>query len=142
VGFRPFIYRLARNYGITGQVQNRMGDVEVVACGETSMLQRFCDDIVDRAPPLSKVTAAERQWLQDTFFDSFEIVASTAAASPEIAVPPDYFMCDECRMELQDPDDRRYQYPFINCTQCGPRYTLIQSLPYDRPNTSMSEFPM
>jgi len=142
VGFRPFIYRLARNYGITGQVQNRMGDVEVVACGETSMLQRFCDDIVDRAPPLSKVTAAERQWLQDTFFDSFEIVASTAAASPEIAVPPDYFMCDDCRMELQDPDDRRYQYPFINCTQCGPRYTLIQSLPYDRPNTSMSEFPM
>lgn len=142
VGFRPFVYRLARDYGITGQVQNRLGDVEVVACGDSSMLQRFCDDIVNRAPPLSKVTAAEQQWLPDTFFDSFKIVPSTAAASPQIAVPPDYFMCDDCRSELQDPSDRRYQYPFINCTQCGPRYTLIQALPYDRPNTSMADFPM
>ena len=142
VGFRPFVYRLASQYGITGQVQNRMGDVEVVACGDHAVLQQFCDDVVNRAPPLSRITATERQWVPVTLFDSFDIIASTATASPQVSVPPDYFMCDECRAELQDPGDRRYQYPFINCTQCGPRYTLIQSLPYDRPNTSMSDFPM
>jgi hydrogenase maturation protein HypF len=142
VGFRPFVYRLASHYGITGQVQNRMGDVEVVACGDYAVLQQFCDDVVECAPPLSRITATQRQWLPDALFDSFNIVASAATASPQVAVPPDYFMCDECRAELQDPGDRRYHYPFINCTQCGPRYTLIQSLPYDRPNTSMSEFPM
>lgn len=142
VGFRPFVYRLASQYGITGQVQNRMGDVEVVACGDYAVLQKFCEDVVNRAPPLSKITATERQWVPDTRFDSFAIIASKAAALPQVSVPPDYFMCDECRAELRDPGDRRFQYPFINCTQCGPRYTLMQSLPYDRPNTSMSDFPM
>jgi hydrogenase maturation protein HypF len=142
VGFRPFVYRLASQYGVTGHVQNRMGDVEVVACGDYAVLQQFCEDVVDRAPPLSKVTAAQRQWLPEVEFDSFNIISSTAAASPQVSVPPDYFMCDDCRAELKDPGNRRYQYPFINCTQCGPRYTLIQSLPYDRPNTSMSDFPM
>jgi hydrogenase maturation protein HypF len=142
VGFRPFVYRLANEYGVTGQVQNRMGDVEVVACGEHAVLQRFCNDVVDRAPPLSKVTTTQQQWLDDVSFASFNIVASAAVASPQVFLPPDFFMCDDCRRELRDPGDRRYQYPFINCTQCGPRYTLIESLPYDRPNTSMSDFPM
>ena len=142
VGFRPFVYRLANHYGITGQVQNRLGDVEVVACGDPAVLRQFCKDIVNRAPPLSSVSATQREWLPAALFDSFNIIASTAAASPQISVPPDYFMCDDCRAELNDPADRRYQYPFINCTQCGPRYTLIESLPYDRPNTSMSEFPL
>ena len=140
VGFRPFVFRLASEHGVTGQVQNRIGDVEIVACGDRRALEKFCTDVVERAPPLSNVTATRQQWLHDTSFDEFSIVASTAAASPQVCVPPDYFMCDDCRNELRDAQDRRYQYPFINCTQCGPRYTLIQSLPYDRPNTSMSEF--
>jgi hydrogenase maturation protein HypF len=142
VGFRPFVYRLASEYGVTGQVQNRLGDVEVIACGEHAVLQRFCGDVVDRAPPLSQVTSTQRQWLDDVSFADFNIVSSSAQASPQVFMPPDYFMCDDCRRELQDPHDRRYQYPFINCTQCGPRYTLIQSLPYDRPNTSMADFPL
>jgi len=142
VGFRPFVYRLASEYGVTGQVQNRLGDVEVIACGEHAVLQRFCGDVVDRAPPLSQVTITQRQWLDDVSFADFNIVSSSAQASPQVFMPPDYFMCDDCRRELQDPHDRRYQYPFINCTQCGPRYTLIQSLPYDRPNTSMADFPL
>jgi len=142
VGFRPFVYRLAGEYGITGQVQNRLGDVEVIACGEQEVLQRFCGDVVDRAPPLSRVTRTQQQWLTDVAYVDFNIVASATGATPHIFVPPDYFMCDDCRHELSDPGDRRYQYPFINCTQCGPRYTLIEALPYDRPNTSMADFPL
>ncbi len=142
VGFRPFVYRLASQYGITGQVQNRLGDVEVVACGDHVKLQQFCADIMECAPPLSRVTASKQQWLADVLFDGFEIVTSTADDAAQICVPPDYFMCDDCRKEMQDPADRRFRYPFINCTQCGPRYTLIRSMPYDRPNTSMSGFRM
>ena len=142
VGFRPFVYRLASEYGVTGQVQNRLGDVEVIACGDHAVLQRFCGDVVDRAPPLSQVSITQQQWLDDVSFADFNIVSSSAQAAPQVFMPPDYFMCDDCRRELQDPHDRRYQYPFINCTQCGPRYTLIQSLPYDRPNTSMADFPL
>ena len=74
--------------------------------------------------------------------DGFEIIESLADAEAQMFVPPDYFMCDDCRHELQDPADRRHAYPFINCTQCGPRYTLIEALPYDRPNTSMKGFPL
>ena len=142
VGFRPFVYRLAGEYGITGQVQNRLGDVEVIACGEHDVLQRFCGDVVDRAPPLSRVTRTQQQWLADVSYVDFNIVASTAGTTAQIFVPPDYFMCDDCRRELSDAGDRRHGYPFINCTQCGPRYTLIEALPYDRPNTSMADFPL
>ena len=74
--------------------------------------------------------------------ERFEIIESSARADAKIFVPPDYFMCDDCREELHDPGDRRFHYPFINCTQCGPRYTLIEALPYDRPNTSMARFPL
>jgi len=142
VGFRPFVYRLAQKHGLTGRVQNRLGEVEIVAFGQTSSLQRFEQDLVDRAPPLSRPSIDETESLDHGVFDDFEIVASSAGDSARVFVPPDFFMCDDCRHELHDPSDRRYRYPFINCTQCGPRYTLIESLPYDRPNTSMAAFPL
>ena len=142
VGFRPFVYRLAGQHGITGQVRNRVGEVEIVACGRPVNLRQFCRDLVDRAPPLSRAAITRRERLDDVSYIGFSIVESSLDAAPRVFVPPDYFMCDDCRHELQDPDDRRYRYPFINCTQCGPRYTLIESLPYDRPNTSMADFPL
>jgi hydrogenase maturation protein HypF len=142
VGFRPFVYRLAKRYGLTGQVQNRLGEVEILACGSSKSLQLFEVDLVNDAPPLSRPTVDSVQAHEKTDFDAFEIVTSSAQANARVFVPPDYFMCDDCREELKDPSDRRFRYPFINCTQCGPRYTLIESLPYDRPNTSMAEFPL
>ncbi len=142
VGFRPFVYRLASEYALTGQVQNRVGEVEVIACGNAEDLQAFCRDLVERAPPLARVVVVRRDFLDDVSYIGFNIVASSTQSAPRVVVPPDYFMCDDCRNELGDPDDRRYQYPFINCTQCGPRYTLIEALPYDRPNTSMADFPL
>ena len=142
VGFRPFVYRLAKSHGLTGQVQNRLGEVHVIASGSAATLRRFQRDLIKFAPPLSRPAIDSVLPISAGPFDDFEIAASSAQADARIFVPPDYFMCDDCRRELHDKSDRRYRYPFINCTQCGPRYTLIQELPYDRPNTSMACFPL
>jgi hydrogenase maturation protein HypF len=140
VGFRPFVYRLAREYGITGYVQNRLGEVEIVACGRHEVLRRFRNDLIRRAPPLSRPQLTKMLPMDTEAYTDFQISESSKDAAARIYVPPDYFMCDDCRRELHDPADRRYRYPFINCTQCGPRFTLIEHLPYDRPNTSMADF--
>lgn len=142
VGFRPFVYRIAAQHGLTGQVQNQVGYVEIIASGSVRALDRFQDALVSRAPPLSQPTIESVVPAEPTSFSEFSIVESSEAATAKVFVPPDFFMCDDCRHELQDPTDRRYRYPFINCTQCGPRYTLINRLPYDRPNTSMAGFPL
>jgi hydrogenase maturation protein HypF len=142
VGFRPFVYRLAKSHELQGEVQNRLGEVRIIASGSESGLRKFQRDLIDCAPPLSRPAIDSVLPISAGPFDDFEIAASSAQADARIFVPPDYFMCDDCRSELHDPRDRRYCYPFINCTQCGPRYTLIQELPYDRPNTSMECFPL
>ncbi len=142
VGFRPFVYRLARMHGVTGFVQNQLGEVEAVAAGTPEAVDAFIRGLIDEAPPLSSPRIALVEDVEPPSTEGFQITASLANADARIFVPPDYFMCDDCRAELGDPRDRRFGYPFINCTQCGPRYTLIEALPYDRPNTSMSAFPL
>ncbi len=142
VGFRPFVYRLAARHGIVGRVQNRLGEVDIVASGTADMLRRFEKELVTKAPPLSRPVITRIEQVEARQDPDFSIAPSSSDADARIFVPPDYFMCDDCRRELQDPADRRYRYPFINCTQCGPRYTLIESLPYDRHNTSMAAFPL
>jgi hydrogenase maturation protein HypF len=140
VGFRPFVYRLANKHQLTGYVQNRLGEVDIMACGDPESLEKFQADLINQAPPLSKPRVVHFERVAAECFEAFEIMASCSDANARIFVPADNFMCDDCRNELHDPDDRRYHYPFINCTQCGPRYTLMESLPYDRPNTSMANF--
>ena len=142
VGFRPFVYRLAHQHQITGWVRNVDGAVEIHAEGELTQLQRFSDALLAEAPPLSapgpltiKGSAPER-------LQTFSILESQSLTSADIHVPPDGFVCADCLAELHDPANRRHRYPFINCTQCGPRYTLITALPYDRPNTAMRDFAM
>jgi hydrogenase maturation protein HypF len=140
VGFRPFVFRLAHAHGVAGWVKNLTGQVEIFAQSRVDALDRFAHALVDAAPPLSRpeILSARVAPLADV--SGFTILASESVERPEIHVPPDYFACDDCVRELNDPTDRRYRYPFINCTQCGPRYTLIGKLPYDRPNTTMSGF--
>ncbi len=142
VGFRPFVYRIAALHKLRGQVQNQMGEVEVIATGERRALAKFERDLVTKAPPLSQPVVDSIVPVHPVCFTEFSIVKSSQQATAQVFVPPDFFMCDDCRNELEDPADRRYRYPFINCTQCGPRYTLIQKLPYDRANTSMQGFPL
>ena len=142
VGFRPFVYRIAQRHGLTGQVQNQMGEVEVIVTGSARALDRFQEELISNAPPLSHPVIDSIEAVEPTGIAEFSIVESSQSSTAKIFVPPDFFMCNDCRQELEDPADRRYRYPFINCTQCGPRYTLINRLPYDRPNTSMENFPL
>jgi len=142
VGFRPFVYRLAQQHGLAGSVRNRLGEVEIRVSGTTQALRQFEQELTSRAPPLSRPRIELSETLEPFEAPGFEIGASQPGTEPRVFVPPDYFMCDDCRGELDDPGNRRYRYPFINCTQCGPRYTLIEALPYDRSNTSMAGFPL
>ena len=142
VGFRPFLYRLANHHGLAGWARNTVGEVEVLICGQPGALDDFTRDVIAAAPAIAAPRLRRIENWQGPLPERFEILASAAGATPRIFVPPDYFTCDDCLGELADPGDRRYRYPFINCTQCGPRYTLIEALPYDRANTSMAGFPL
>jgi len=142
VGFRPFVYRLAHEHGLDGHVRNLRGDVEVVVCGATESVAGFERDIVGRAPPLAVPVLRSTVNCEPPATNGFVIAESSAADAPQVSVPPDFYACDDCVRELADASDRRHRYPFINCTQCGPRYTIITALPYDRPNTSMARFPL
>jgi len=142
VGFRPFVYRLAREHGLTGHVRNLRGDVEILVAGSADRLNAFERELVERAPPLAQPVVRESSSATAPVESGFHIAPSSVADEPQVSVPPDFFTCADCLQELADPADRRYRYPFINCTQCGPRYTLIAALPYDRANTSMARFPL
>lgn len=140
VGFRPFVFRLANQHGILGWVRNRLGEVEILAQGPLPNLDAFRAGLVSHAPPLANPVIASVARMRPRALQGFSILQSAAECQARVFVPPDYFMCPDCLAELINPRDRRYRYPFVNCTQCGPRYTLIQSMPYDRPNTSMARF--
>ena len=140
VGFRPFVYRLAQQYGITGWVRNVNGAVEIHAEGTPAQLQQFSDALVNEAPPLSAPGPLAIAICKPEHTAAFSILDSEASTGADIHLPPDGFVCVDCLAELHDPANRRHRYPFINCTQCGPRYTLITALPYDRPNTAMRDF--
>jgi hydrogenase maturation protein HypF len=142
VGYRPFVFRLAHQHSLDGHVRNLRGDVEVIVAGPTAVVEAFTRGLVERAPPLAQPRVRAVLPCNAPVSGGFEIAPSSAADAPEVSVPPDFFACSDCVAELADPADRRHAYPFINCTQCGPRYTLIEALPYDRPNTSMAGFPL
>ena len=140
VGFRPFVYRLATELGLTGEVCNRLGTVQIIVQGPASTLDTFERRLLNSAPPLARPTITNVALITKRSFRDFAIRTSHGNDKGRIFVPPDYFLCPDCAAEQRDPGNRRYKYPFINCTQCGPRYTLIQNLPYDRANTSMAAF--
>jgi hydrogenase maturation protein HypF len=140
VGFRPFVYRLARETGINGWIENQMGQVMIHAEGSMENLQAFEHGLIGQAPPHSDPLLSETHDAECKHYDNFSIRSSNAAAPPAIRIIADLPACDSCLQELADTGDRRFHYPFINCTSCGPRYTLIRHLPYDRANTTMAEF--
>jgi hydrogenase maturation protein HypF len=140
VGFRPFVYRLAHQHNITGWVRNIDGVVEIHAEGKLAQLHLFSDALLSEAPPLSAPGPLAIAACEPEHAKTFAILDSAASGHADIHLPPDGFVCADCLAELHDPANRRHRYPFINCTQCGPRYTLITALPYDRPNTAMQDF--
>ncbi|MDT8406125.1 MAG: carbamoyltransferase HypF [Methylococcales bacterium] len=142
VGFRPFVYRLAHRFKLDGWVNNQGGEVVIHIQGAAASLNAFQDALIHLAPPASAPVVHTCRPVPVAVLSGFHILPSDNQAGNRPEVPPDWFMCAACFDELNDPRQRRYRYPFINCTQCGPRYTLIERLPYDRPNTSMAEFPL
>lgn len=140
VGFRPFIYRLAVENNLLGWVRNCVGVVEIIIQGPTPVVDNFLNAIFADKPPLANPVLQSNTSVSVADYTGFTILPSQSEGEAHISVPADLFLCDDCLAELNNPADRRYRYPFINCTQCGPRYTLIRSLPYDRPNTSMAAF--
>jgi hydrogenase maturation protein HypF len=145
VGFRPFVFRLAKRFGLVGIVRN-LGDagVEIVVEGERSALEDFTLALRSEQPPLARIENVKIAWRQASGeFSAFNVVESEKRGSGERSVlPPDLALCDDCLKEMLNPIDRRYLYPFITCVNCGPRFTIVEDLPYDRPRTSMKVFPL
>ena len=144
VGFRPFVYGLARRLYLNGWVRNDSHGVLIEVDGDEAILATFISDLSTEAPPLAKINKIElllQTVVQQTHFD-FQIIKSQLTGIASTMVPVDSHVCDECLREINDPQDRRYQYPFINCTHCGPRFSIIKHLPYDRGQTTMASFVM
>jgi hydrogenase maturation protein HypF len=140
VGFRPFVYRLATELGLSGWVLNDVRGVEVEVEGAEEALEAFRGRLEAEAPPRSVVRSVSSSWLPTAGFASFEIRKSEGTGAKSVSVLPDLATCADCLRELRDPADRRHRYPFLNCTSCGPRFTIVRALPYDRPNTTMRAF--
>ena len=146
VGFRPFVYSLAQRFGLSGHVGNDSSGVFIEVEGDPLQIEAFQLALTLEPPPLAHIEAIQVQTIQPLGHmgnpDGFVIVESSSDPAARTLLSPDYTLCEDCERELLDPTNRRYRYPFINCTNCGPRFTIIRDVPYDRPLTTMAEFEM
>jgi hydrogenase maturation protein HypF len=142
VGFRPFVYRLARTHKLAGWVLNGEEGVEIFLEGEPSCLDAFLHDLETQAPPAARIAQVATERADPAGYRDFTIRESERRDRPTVRISPDLPVCDECVQELFDPSNPRHRYPYINCTNCGPRYSVILSLPYDRCNTTMKSWPL
>ncbi len=141
VGFRPFVYALAREFGLGGEVGNTGDGVVIEVEGAPDALGGFAAGLVSRAPPLARIEGVDRTPIPVRGGTGF-VIRDSQGGPARTLVSPDIATCPDCRAELADPDDRRYRHPFISCTNCGPRFTIVVDLPYDRPATTMAELPL
>ena len=142
VGFRPFIYRLATELGLAGWVRNEGSRVTIHVEGDPGGVAAFGQRLHTETPPLAQPERPQEREARFEGATGFTIDPSTTEASTLPRIPPDQALCRDCRAEIHDPAARRYRYPFTNCTACGPRYTLVDALPWDRARTAMAEFPL
>jgi hydrogenase maturation protein HypF len=142
VGFRPFIYALAKQLQLFGWVRNTSSGVEIEVDGTPKALDYFLNEIRHNPPPLAHIQSISSETIHPQDFTGFEIITSQPSEGDFLPISPDISTCPDCLCEMMDPNDRRYRYPFINCTNCGPRFTIIKDIPYDRPLTTMDGFPL
>ncbi len=142
VGFRPFIHRLAVAHNLAGWVLNSSGGVIIEVEGTREIIERFYAQITCLAPPLASIETTCIDFHPPRNLDSFRVKSSLNENGEFVLVPPDISICEECFKELFDSHNRRYQYPFLNCTNCGPRFSIIEDIPYDRAGTTMKKFEM
>ena len=141
MGFRPFVYNLALKFGLAGEIYNDDEGVKLTLCGPREQVEKFEKALYEELPSLARIDEMRKTELEGAKFDDFQIVASKSAKK-HAPILPDFALCTDCEREFYDPADPRYHYPFINCTNCGPRFSIIKSLPYDRANTTMNAFKM
>lgn len=142
VGYRPWVYQLARRIGVVGRVWNDSRGVAIDAFGTSDALEGFLAQLQSGSPPAARVRSVTWTGIPDAELDAFTIVGSAASSERLVSIPADLATCDACLGEVLDPTNRRYRYPFTNCTHCGPRYSIVRGAPYDRDKTSMSVFDM
>lgn len=142
VGFRPYVHKMVEKYGFSGWIRNTSYGAQLELAGSRRALLHFLDDLKKSPPPLALIEGVECTAVEAREYSGFRIIESERSGHMETLVSPDVGICADCARELLDPADRRYKYPFINCTNCGPRFTIIKSVPYDRASTSMAAFPM
>jgi len=142
VGFRPCVYGYAKEANLTGWVCNSSRGVEIEVFGMPSQIRGFSIKLRNSPPPLSRIDGFKEVSIPFSTYSDFSIMESRSDSSEFLPISPDISICPDCQKELFDPNNRRYRYPFINCTNCGPRFTIIKSIPYDRSNTTMDEFEM
>ena len=140
VGFRPYVYRLAVDLNLKGHVRNLGNVVEIIVEGENT--SEFVKRLPEELPPIAKIDSMDVSEIEVKDYADFEIIESGDSYSGVSVIPPDIAICDKCLEEIRNPEDRRYKYPFNACTDCGPRFTVIESVPYDRERTSMEDFPL
>ncbi len=142
VGFRPTVYRIANSFNLNGYVRNLGNVVEIIVEGNKEVISNFIENLEVNKPPISKISSLKVEWLvsYEKEFHDFKIMESFSNFSGSSVIPPDLATCDNCLEEILNPFDRRYEYPFTACTDCGPRFTVIKNVPYDRERTSMEEF--
>src|SRR5665647_190995 len=142
VGFRPFVVKLADHYGIKGQVLNVGGLVEIQLTDTEENIEKFIDALIKEKPEPAEIVHIKRDRIEFIQYDAFVILDSGEGDDEAAMIPADLAICPECLRELKDTTNPRYHHPFISCMVCGPRYTIIDKIPYDRENTAMIEFPM
>lgn len=142
VGYRPLAYRLAHALKLTGHVANGMDGVHIVVHGEADLCALYYQSLIENPPALALVTRNTMTQIRDHHFNEFRIIESEASSKPSLLLTPDLALCDDCRRELHDRTNRRYHYPFTTCLACGPRYSIVRELPYDRHHTTMQPFEM
>ena len=142
VGFRPWVYRMARRSGVVGRVRNDARGVTIEAFAPEEILERFVQELKSNPPPSARIVELRAAPIPVQDLDGFAIESSGASGDKALSIPPDLATCVDCRAEVMDPEDRRYGYAFTNCTVCGPRFTIATGIPYDRSATTMRTFPM
>ncbi len=142
VGFRPAVWRLATDLGLVGFVRNDTDGAEIEVQGEAQVIADFALRIANSLPPLARLDTCERNDIPVEASISFEALSSEGGRRRRAMIPPDARLCDDCRADMEEEGGRRHRYAFTTCTNCGPRFSLVRSLPYDRERTSMSEFPL
>lgn len=142
VGFRPYVWRLARAFGLTGWVNNTTDGVHIAFEADAEKATRFYNELISNPPPLARIASHAMRETEAAYFPDFSIVESEHNGPASLMLTPDFALCADCRRELHDPENRRFGYAFLTCTHCGPRYSIAQKLPYDRIHTTMQAFAM